>query len=556
MAWQTLSGPDLLAGTRLITISDIIRSDELQKGLNHESYRDGYRNLCGALEQLSELDVAPEEREQARRVMETLYLWSISLPDNLRDGLTPQEVAEAAWLSDDAIGSTAQAEQLLEKLVQGGFPIRQEKKTRDGKDVAVYSYEISATQESPVKYFAPLKKKAKEDSQTQNAKWIESLFWQLRDITPHAQENLGVNGGILSDFAPPDQRPERERPEGSPAVYQFPHASGSSTRRIHKVAYSGEVVVSDRWRDEFGKEIENPDQHFRLVYLARRPEPEDERIASNLQDSRIAVIRPDSLSEDTREALADLIAAEQMKRNCGAPSQAGLREYAKNKRDEASEALLKCQLDEYRRGRIITQKGYAIQAIEIFKLTKGREDDLAGRLLDKAYDTPLFSHKEFKKEFTDADARKVFAGLFHKEPAKAEKDAVQNFGVGLELVKKSHPAEFNPAGSQALARIQDLGRDRADIALFELMRGLCRPPYGLTDSMVALYVFALVRSGGFELSLKPDSGVTLANGRPLPGDRLNAHNLSLCDWNAKLDRAMPGCRLMKSVARGWNDMLP
>jgi hypothetical protein len=556
MAWQTLSNPELLAGTRLITLSDIVRSDELQKGLNHEHYRDGYRNLCGAIEQLSELDVAPEEREQAGRVMETLYLWSISLPDNLRDGLTAQEVAEAAWLLDDFIGPTAQAEQLLERLVQTGFPIRQEKKTRDGKEVAVYSYEISVAQESPVRYFAPLKKKAKEDIQAQNAKWIEGLFWQLPDITKQAQENLGVNGGILCDFSPTDQRADRERREGSPAVYQFLHTSGSSTRRIHKVAYSGEVVVSDRWRDEFGKEIENPDQHFRLVYLGRRPEADDEKIGASLQDSRIAVIRPDALNEDTRDALADLIAAEQMKRNCAAPNQAGLRVYAEGKRNEAVEALLKCQLDEYRRGKIITQKGYAIKAIEIFRSTKGREEDLAGRLLDKAYDTPLFSPKEFKKDFTDADARKVFAGLFHKEPAKAEMDAVQNFAAGLELVKKSHPAEFNPAGSQALARIRDQVKDRTEMAVSELNRSLCRPPYGLTDSMVALYMFSLIRSGGFEFVLKPNSGVILANGRPLPGDRLNAHNLSLCDWNAKLDRAMPGCRLMKSIARGWNDVLP
>jgi len=83
-------------------------------------------------------------------------LWGVSLPDNLRDGLTAQETAEAAWLSDDAVGATAQAEHLLEKLVQEGFPIREEKKTRDGKEVAIYAYEISAAQESPVKYFAPL----------------------------------------------------------------------------------------------------------------------------------------------------------------------------------------------------------------------------------------------------------------------------------------------------------------------------------------------------------------------------------------------------------------
>ena len=437
MAWQTLSDAALLNGKRLVTISDLMQSDELQKGLNHEHFRDDYQNLQGALEHLPELDVAPEEREQARRVLETLFLWGISLPPNLRDGLIAQEVAEAAWLSDDAVGATAQAEHLLDKLVQSGFPVRADKKTREGKEVAVYSYEGTSGQENPVKFFAPLKKKAKEDAKAQDAKWVESLFWQLPDITPEAQEKLGVNGGILCDYQPPDQRSAEDRRQGKPPIYQFPQRSGASTRKVHKVVYGGEVVVSDRWRDEFGEEIKNPDQHFRLVYLTGKPGTDDGKMTAALNDARIAVCRPEALSEDTREALADLMAAEQMKRNCSAPNQGSLREYADGKRRDAVSAILKCQQDEYRRGKVLTQKSYGIPAAEIFKAVQGREDDLAGRLLEKAYDTPLFSPKDLKKDFTENDARKVFGGLFHKDAAKAEKDAVQNFGgrpgVGDEI---------------------------------------------------------------------------------------------------------------------------
>jgi hypothetical protein len=142
------------------------------------------------------LDVSPDEREQARRVLETLFLWVMSLPDNLRDGLTALDVAEAAWLTDDAVGAESQAEHLLTKLVQGGYPVRTEKKTRDGKDVVVYSYETSVAQDNPARFFGPLKKKAKEDTKLQDSKWTESLFWQLADITAEAQQALGVNGGI------------------------------------------------------------------------------------------------------------------------------------------------------------------------------------------------------------------------------------------------------------------------------------------------------------------------------------------------------------------------
>jgi hypothetical protein len=556
MAWQAIGEQELLAGHRLVTISDLIRTDEMQKGLSHETYREGHANFNTVIDQLSSLDLTDEERGQAQRILETLYLWSISVPSSLRDGLTSQEIAEAAWLSDEAVGSTAQADRLLERLVQNGYPVRVEKKSKEGQTVSVYSYELVASQELPVKYFSPLKKKAKEDAKAQEAKWVESLFWQPPDITKEAQEELSVNGGIFWQFQPPDSRTAREKQEGKAVVYEFPYRSACSTRRLYNVAYGGEVVLSERWRVDLGQVIKDPDQHFRLVYLTADHASSAETIKDTLEDSRVAICFPASLSEETREALADMLAAEQMKRNCSAPNQSGLRDYAEGKRKEAVKAILKCQIDEYRRGKVITQKGYAIPAAEVFLPSKNREEDLAKRLLEKAYDTPLFSPKDIKKEFTDNEAKKLFGGLFHKEPAKAEKDAVLNFGVGLELATKSHPADFNPDESQALAKIRDHIRGRSDIPHSELKTSFCCPPYGLTESMVSLYAFALVKFGRYQLVLRVNSGYTLNNGNPVPNDELTAHHLSLCDWNAKLDKAMLGARLMESVHKGWNDVLP
>jgi hypothetical protein len=556
IGWQTLSDETLHKGKRLITLSDIIRTDELLKGLNDEFYKGDFRSLQGAIDQLSELDVSPDEREQARRVLETLFLWVMSLPDNLRDGLTALDVAEAAWLTDDAVGAESQAEHLLTKLVQGGYPVRTEKKTRDGKEVVVYSYETSVAQDNPARLFGPLKKKAKEDTKLQDSKWTESLFWQLADITAEAQQALGVNGGILADFQPTDQRSAQERLAGKPAQYQFPHKAATSTKRAHKVQYGGEVVVSDGWRAEFGDEIKNADQHFRIVYLTAKPTVGDDKITDALNDSCTVVCRPESLSEETREALAGLMAAEQMKRNASDPNQTGLREYAETKRREAIKDILKCQLDEFRRGKILTQKSYGIPATEVFKLSKDREADLGGRLIEKAYDTPLFSPKEFKKDFTDTDAKKVYAGLFHKAPANAEKDAVQNFGVGLELAVKSHPTVFKPDASQALARIREHMTGSPDIPLAQLKSAFCRAPFGLTEAMVVLYSCSLVKTGEFELVLSAATPITLSNDKPLPGNRLTTHTLTLCEWNAKLDKALLGARLIVSVQKGWNEVLP
>jgi hypothetical protein len=116
--------------------------------------------------------------------------------------------------------------------VQAGFPLRVEKKMRESKEVEVFAYEATATQAQPVKVFAPLKKRAKEDVTGQNAKWLESLFWQLPDITEEAQRELNVNGGLFDIFAPADQRSAADRKEGKPATYTFPTAARSTRASI------------------------------------------------------------------------------------------------------------------------------------------------------------------------------------------------------------------------------------------------------------------------------------------------------------------------------------
>jgi len=240
MAWQAISDGKLLDEQRLVVVADLIQSDEMRKGLNSELFRDKSQNLHAAIEQLAELELAPEERDQARRILETLFLQAISVPENIRDGLTAQELAEAAWLSDLAVGATGQAEHLLE--------------------------------------------------------------------------------------------------HGLPARYVLPKTIAASTRRVHNVSYSGEVIVADRWREEWAKAIDQPDVHFRVVYLVADGTAKDSAVLKALADPRIVVCHPKSLSPDTREAVADLLAAEKMRRDhAQSPS---LRAYAEEKRADAIKAVL------------------------------------------------------------------------------------------------------------------------------------------------------------------------------------------------------------------------
>lgn len=554
MAWQAISDGNLLAQRRMVVMSDLARSDEMRKGLASELYKEKYQSLQAAIEQLAEFELAGEERDQAQRILETLFLQAISLPENLRDGLTEVEVAEAAWLADDAVGAAGQANHLLDILVSGGSPVRREKKQRGGTEVTVYSYETSALELKPASVFAPLKKKFKDDTAAQDAKWIESLFWDIQVITPEIQAELQLNGGLLHEFQPDDQRTPEEVKSGAPARFSLPKTISASTKKVHNVAYSGEVIAGTAWRAEWGKAIDNPDIHFRVVFLASDAGAKDDAIRSAIYDPRIAVCRIKPLNQETREALADLLAAEKMRRdNASSPA---LRAYADEKRADSLKAVLRQQLLEYKGGKILTQADYGIQPMTVFAQPANKTEEIARALLEKAYDKPLFIPTEIKKPFSETEARKVYSGLFGKEPQKAERDAATNFAPGLELSKKSAPQELRADDSTALKRIRDLIKGRTDIPVKELKAQLCAPPHGLTDWMVQLYTFALLKLGGWELVLNPASPVQTSHGKPLPGNKLTPHTLAIVDWNAKLDKALLGARLVASTQKGWNEVLP
>ena len=242
-----------------------------------------------------------------------------------------------------------------------------------------------------------------QDVKRQDEKWNESLFWDLTMITPEAQAYFKLMEayfhGICTNRSA--QRVQ-ERASNVPAKYSFPHRSAASTRRVHKVVYGGEVIVSDRWRDEFGEEIRHADEHFliALQHFTSPPPETDEKITAALKKILVcAVCRPEKLKQETRDSLSDLLAAEEMKKNCANPNQGSLRDYADEKRKAAIKTILKCQQDEFRRGKVLSQKGYGIPAAEVFAQAKEREEMLAARLLRQSLRHTTVQPEGTKKRF-------------------------------------------------------------------------------------------------------------------------------------------------------------
>jgi len=547
IAYETLQKQELLQGKRLLVVADLLESRELRQGLAGDDFKAGYESYRSAIEVIdSSVNLSNEEKDVARRLVGTLYLWAIATPEGPARALPLTELAEATMTSIEGVTPDDAVLDVITRL-KAEIPQIQYDKTHGAQ------FEVTETAGGIFqRQFPALKRKAKADTARQDAAWLKSLFWDFRDIGGAASAE-GIDRGFLEGLSARDA-------QGNATL---PGRTAAKTTVAH-VVYGGEVIASDKWESKFGEEIRDPATHFRIVYLTEEADVPEK----DIEDIRIAVCSPATLSDETRENLADLVACDsflQEYSDTKHPNAGDDRDLARTRRQDVIGRILKNQIDEFRRGNIVTSKGYGIVADEVFKTATtargGRESELASRVLEKAYDEPLFVAKDFKKDFNDADARKVYHGLFAPVNVRsfADNSARDNFGPALGLVKKNNPAEFAPDGGP-VGSIREKLKQSDDIALSDLVKDLCRPPYGLTESMVMLCALATVRAGigdgrGCVVKLKDGTDFTLTSGKRPIGGKLTAHNIPHVEWSNKLEKVLLGARLQISTELSWNAVL-
>lgn len=546
IAHETLRNNGLLASARLAVLSDLLNSKTLTTGLRAQQFRASYDSYQYVLETIDTLPMDEEERETARRIVGTLYLWSVVNSDQAR-GMTLNELAEATLASLQGVRPDDAVLDLLNRLKSDIPQIRYDKEKGARFEIS----EIGSKQ--PERVFGTFKKKGKAEIEAQNKAWRTSLFWDFKTLEG-AGSDQGFAGGFFDGYGNRDATGEIVLPHTIPV---------KATPADLKVQYGGEVIVSDKWQASFGEAWPNkPEIHFRIVYLTANASVDK----GDQLDPRIALCIPASLSDDTRENLAELVGCNlmlELYNDRDYPGEGAMRDWAKARRRTAMAAVLKNQIEEYRRGAIITQKELGLPANQIFmrpqKSRGDREETLASELLENAYDAPLFNPKEFKKDFTDADARKVFHGLFAKIPAKADESARDNFAAGMGLVPKNNPTQFALQANSMVARIQDRAANAGDVALADLVKEFCQYPYGLTEDMVRLAILCAVRAGAPPLvlaDLNPSAGFRLTTGKEPMGRRITSRLVSQVEWSTKIEKAFLGARLRTSDEKPFNDALP
>lgn len=546
IAYETLRNDGLMTSRRLAVLSDLLASKTLTAGLRSEQFRSSFESYQYAIETLDMLPMDEEERDAARRIIGTLYLWSVVSGDSGR-GLTLNELAEATLASLEGVKPEDAVLDLVTRLKSDVPQIKYDRE-RGAR------FEITETDgKKPERVFGTFKKKAKTDPEAQNKAWRDSLFWDFKALEGAGSEE-GFEGGFFDGYCDRDARGEVVLPRTTPV---------KATPSALRVQYGGEVLVADRWQSTWGEYWTNhPEVHFRIVYLTRRADVNRD----DLRDARIAVCMPAEPSEDTRENLAEYVACNLMLAHYNDkdyPGEATMRDWAKTRRRAAISAVLKNQIEEFRRGTVITQKELGLPASQFFmtpsKVRGKREEALAAQLLEKAYDRPLFTPKDFKKDFTDNDARKVFHGLFAKAQSTADVSARDNFAPGLGLVAKNNLSQFAPQAGSAVLYIQEKVKPAGDVALMDLVKELCQPPYGLTEEIIRLAVLCAVRAGTPPLviaDLNPSANFVLTTGREPSGKRITSRVVGQIEWSAKLERALLGARVKISDEKPFNEVLP
>jgi hypothetical protein len=218
-------------------------------------------------------------------------------------------------------------------------------------------------------------------------------------------------------------------------------------------------------------------------------------------------------------------------------------------------ALTQKQL--YRAGRIATRAGLGIDPNQVFADPDKADEAIAVDLLHHVYTAMPIDADAFKKEFTDAEAGKLFNALFGGSTQTGDLSAIDNFAIGLALTSKRRPKEFDPVNCTFFATIRDeLAQAGGELRLYSFYEKYTGPAFGLLQEMVTLYLLAFVRLAQPHcyFTVKSEAGLKLNTGKAPLDNRIGPPDVVQVTWTrGRLHRAFD--RLVQAVGPSWNDLV-
>ncbi len=500
-------------------------------------------------------------RERGIKVIQTLFLYHVA--HKKMQGLTAEELANAVMVErqpDSPPEENIQHYEILADNLKKELP--QVLESFDEDKIPHYRFEPVIVGIDPNREFQKARDEAEGNEAIQRGAW-ESLLaleeWPVKTNQATMDLTFGQKS-LFGDIAP------YAGPGGGSTV---PLRSKTleinwQGRQITGLIAMRDFVSMPVNGQNFPAIQSDEDEHDFAVYVASRPVPFTilAELLEKIPDGRILLWTPDELNHEEKNYLLDFAAyLKLIQDNSGNESEdarAIINWVADHLKADMGK-IVRIIRSAYGRGRFDAQDNSQMNFNPGGELT-AIVTPLIDRVLSGIYesrDIKFDGPSSFKKE----DGVKIINGIIKTgsipRMAKPNQNisAVQNFGMGLKIIKKSAERELDVSENQYVQDIWDfidshLGdSDSMNLnSIYKNFMGVGGPKdYGLTRRIVQIYVLCLVRSGKIQVQMGTRSGLSFAV--------LDYSNLETVDFSARVLDAM---EKVQKVAKpeNWDILRP
>jgi hypothetical protein len=461
--------PELLSRRRLVTPPLLLTSPSLELELTEPRHRERWGFRQAAFEGLSHCDLDEDERELAKDVLDTLFLWSVAQA-TINTPMPLEELTAAVLAEQGIYNSPLEAVESVLSAMDGLEQISFEKRTGTAEFIARGATGVSAQQ-----IFATVSARPLQDAE---GEWRKYLL----------DSQLG-HSGLTALFAG-----------------KTPGSAEKITAIERGVEYEGRLTYADNWIGSLGAPLQRDEGFFRIVYLLR---PLPELGAEAIQHDRVAVSIPADLTTADRAALQDVVALAAMEREyAGRDDDEALRvrNFVALQWPERAAELIRRQQERYRSGMIVTRGRLSIDPREVYQapVSLNRVQNIAAPLLVNSFRERPFAPFKGPAPFAGLVPQWIFQALFQRDSSNRVVQAASAYAPALGLSDAADPTKLTGDHAPALALLRRWLKEADEggtvLRTYDVYDRMAER--GVPPRMTTLFLLAFVRRSSEQAELE------------------------------------------------------
>lgn len=516
---------------RPVTVDDAHENSiSLKKTLEGPRFSAIQKKYSDSLSNLSKFFADEEDRSLARSILTILYLQYVISGDQTI-ALTVPELVDATITQTGAITGGQRILVILNDMA-GKIPQLEFDSQNPERGARFIPKQVGPT---PQQLLDDIKQDFLKQEMEINACWERLLFASPAQIKGQK--------ALFSGFEP-GRRQEAEVP-------------------ANQVTYKGEVIVSFSWGPDLGAPIQDPDIHFRLIFLLHG----DSFNNSDLKDPRIVVVEAMPLNDRLKDFCMTFLAAEKLRDDFDPQKQKGpdavqTRAFAEKECDDHLLKIIRYQLEPFQKGKAHTRDGINLDLMTAMsKPTADQRNIMLIRpTLENAYREfgSFITVDKIEKPIVSTDARNLVLGYVQNDTSKAVKSTLEQKAVGLGFAVPENPLKFNPQHSALFRFLDDRLKQNSALLAWPLIKEIASPPYGIPPYLFASVLLLYVRYRNVpsyaEIELKPQHNITTLSGQRLVSNRITRSNVTELKWISGIEKHFD--TLIAVSGPDWNSLQP